>query len=216
MDIADLPHAVLRVVSVNEIGFDQKANPDGSPTLDDPTKVRIGAYPGDRAKFYIGAISMDVLRRDGQGLPHRTEVGLIKLAVDEMADRDGDPVPMIEIFLTPSIHDSTDAAMQRVLTLSRKGLIVHVPTSIGTQVPTQPSPVAGPPQQLWDGTGRYFAQMQNDGTDNHGRPIFNFVAYQASAPFSIANPEAVLFSSNDILARLAELERRVGTPAVRP
>src|SRR3990167_9242242 len=127
MDIADLPHAILRVVSVNEIGFDQKCNPDGSPTLDDPIKLRLGAYAGERNQFYIGTISFDVLRLDGQGLPHRTEVGFLKFAIDETVDHDKDPVPMVELFLTTNLRDSTDAAMQRVFTASRKGVVFHVP-----------------------------------------------------------------------------------------
>lgn len=159
MDIADLPHAVLRVVSVNELGFDQKCNADGSPTMDDPIKLRYWAYAGDRNQFYIGTISFDVLRRDGQGLPHRTEVGFLKFAVDETVNGDKDPVPMVELFLTPNMYDSTDAAMQRVFTASRKGVIFHVPVTMngGTQ-----AAASGRAARFYSDDGRYCFNVQGD------------------------------------------------------
>lgn len=155
--IAALEHAVLRVVSVNETAFDQLANPDGTPTLDDPLKQRIGAYATPDGKFYIGCISMDVLRRQGDGLPHRTEVGFLKFAVDEMVDRDGDPVPMVELFLTQNIHDSSDQAMQRVFTASRKGVTFHVPVMmLGGTI------ASGKVTRFYTDGGMYCVNMQDD------------------------------------------------------
>lgn len=147
MSIADLPHAELKIASVNEIAFDPKHNPDGTPTIDDPNKLRFGAFePADgRDKFYIGCISFDVLRlKDGQ--LHRTEVGLLKFANDETRDGDGKPMPMVELFLTRNTHDSTDEAMQRVLTISRDACIVHVPMVANSIPLTQVT--LPPPAQL--------------------------------------------------------------------
>lgn len=64
-------------------------------------------------------------------------------------------------------------------------------------------------QQMWDGTGEFFAQMQNDGVDEHGQIVFNFVGYEASTPFNIGNPKRSLFSINDILDRLTKLEAKL-------
>ncbi len=85
------------------------------------------------------------------------------------------------------------AADTKVFGIRHDGVVFYVGAS-----------ASGPMMQLWDGTGIYFAQMQNDGGG-----VFNFVAYKASTPFSIGNPEAVLFSMNDILARLTAAENRL-------
>ena len=127
--IADLVDAVFHVVSVNEIALDQRDSVDvpGTPQHDDPVKFRLGAFiPADRNKFYIGAISFDVLRRK-DGTIHRTEVGFLKFAVDEFVEADGDPVPMVELFLGTSAEGSTDADIDRVMTISRKGCRFTVP-----------------------------------------------------------------------------------------
>lgn len=170
MAIAELPHAVLHEVAVNEIAFDQKHNPDGTPTLDDPIKLRFGAFrpPDGRGKFYIGCIGFDVLRwKDGQ--VHRTEVGFIKLAIDETRDGDGKPMPMIEFFLTKGIDDSTDAANDRVSTFSRSACIARVPLFPDAGIN---APVTAAPQSFMSSPdGRYQTHMQGDG---------NFVTYDTA------------------------------------
>ena len=153
-DEIDLPHAKLHVVSPNELGFDQKDDGLGNPTMEDPVKLRFGAWHLDRGKFYIGCIGMDVLRRR-DGRVHREEVGFIKLAVDEMRDGDGDPVPMIEVFLCPKVGQSQDADMQRVMTISRKGVIFHVPVQVTASAPAT--------DHIQSPDGRYKLQMQPDG-----------------------------------------------------
>lgn len=150
----DLPHAVLRVVSPNELGFDQKDDGVGVPTMEDPLKLRFGAWYLDRGKFYIGCIGFDVLRRK-DGKVHREEVGFLKLAVDEMVDNDGDPVPMIELFLCPKVGQSQDADMQRVFTMSRKGIVFHVPVNA--------APVAARVSRFYTDHNQYCVNWQDDG-----------------------------------------------------
>lgn len=159
--IADLPHAVLHEVAVNELGFDQKYNADGTPTLNDPIKFRFGAFiPLGANKFYIGCIGFDVLRiKDGK--VHRTEVGFLKFAVDEVVDGDKDPVPMVELFLTRNSEDSTDAAEDRVFTVSRKGMTVHVPLVANT-VPAPPSPQASRVTRFFSDDGAFCFNVQGD------------------------------------------------------
>ena len=153
-DEIDLPHAKLHIVSPNELGFDQKDDGLGNPTMEDPVKLRFGAWHLDRGKFYIGCIGMDVLRRK-DGKIHREEIGFLKLAVDEMRDGDGDPVPMIEGFLCPRVGQSQDADMGRVFTLSRKGVIFHVPVEgAGSSAPSS---------FLRSPNGRYEMEIQDDG-----------------------------------------------------
>ena len=135
--IADLPHAIFGEISPNEIGLDQKSKAEsgdpndldpGQPSMDDPVGLGFGAWarPLGRLKYYLAKIRLDVLRwKDGK--KHRTEVGFIKLAVDELFDNDGHPVPMIAFFLTENDEDSSDQAEQPVLTLTRKGIRIHVP-----------------------------------------------------------------------------------------
>lgn len=160
--IADLPHAVLRQASPNEISFDQKDDGSGYPTMEDPIKLRFGAWNLPRGKYYIGTIGMDVLRRDGNGNITREEVGFIKLAVDEMVDGDGDPVPMIELFLAPKVGQSQDTDMERVVTISRKGAIFRVPTNASGKAITD---------RMISGDSRFVTIQQGDG---------NFVTYDSS------------------------------------
>lgn len=176
--IADLVDAQLRVVSVNEIALDQKDDPanPGRPQHDDPVKFRLGAYvPADRNKFYIGTISFDVLRRK-DGKVHRTEVGFVKLAVDEFVEGDGDPVPMVELFLGTNSEGSTDADIDRVFTISRKGVRFTVPGAGGGGFDARQV------RRMWSTDGLFFTQQQDDG---------NFVTYAVDAPYDItANPRA--------------------------
>ena len=135
--ISEWTDAILRWVSPNEVGFDQKDKVDepGVPQHDDPSKFRFGAWWLPRGKFYIGAIGMDVMRRKSDGGIHREEVGFIKLAVDEVVDGDKDPVPMVEILLCPKVGQSQDADMKRVMSISRKGVNFYVPTNISGGAP---------------------------------------------------------------------------------
>ena len=163
--ISQFTDAILRWVSPNEVGFDQIDNPPGVPQHEDPSKLRFGAWWLERGKFYIGCIGMDVLRRKDGGI-HREEVGFIKLAVDEMRDGDGDPVPMMEFFMTPKVGQSDDADMGRVMTMSRKGVIFHVPTNAGSN--------NGPIPRMISPNGRYLLNVQDDGNlvmlDTHNSP----------------------------------------------
>ena len=188
MAIADLPHAVLREVSVNEIALDQKENPDapGTPSLDDPVKFRLGAYPpAGRRKFYLGTISFDVLRSGG----HRTEVGFLKFAVDEFVEADGDPVPMVELFLTRTTDNSTDAGIDRVLTISRKGCRLTVPLS----APSFSAPIiSAPPSRFRSDNSRYVYNVQGDPTPEypHGR-IVQYARHESDDP-AAWTPVAIL------------------------
>ena len=155
--------AILKWVSNNEIGFDQLDRDDqpGTPKHDDPSKLRFGAWWLPRGKFYIGAIGMDVLRRTENGSITREEVGFIKLAVDEMVDNDGDPVPIVEIFLAPKVGQSQDSDMQRVLTISRKGAIFYIPvTGVAALPPEQKAPTKV--TRFYTDGGKFCINWQDD------------------------------------------------------
>ena len=140
MAIHELPHAELREVAVNEIAVDQTSQterpsqygPDlpDQPSLDDPVALRFGAWanPLGRLKWYISKISMDVLRWKDSKI-HRTEVGFIKLAVDELYDNDGWPVPQVALFLTNNTIGSSDFDQQPVAIFSRRGIRFMAPVS---------------------------------------------------------------------------------------
>ena len=179
--IADLVDAQLHIVSVNEIALDQKDSVDvpGTPQHDDPVKFRLGAFiPADRNKYYIGTISFDVLRRK-DGKIHRTEVGFFKLAVDEFVEGDGDPVPMVELFLGTNSEGSTDADIDRVFTISRKGVRFTVP---GGGAGFDARQV----RRMWSNDGLFFTQQQDDG---------NFVSYRVNSPFNIGAAPVALWSA---------------------
>ena len=180
-DQIDLPHAILHPVSPNELGFDQKDDGLGTPTMEDPIKLRLGAWYLERGKFYIGTIGMDVLRRK-DGAIHREEVGFLKFAVDEQQDGDGDPVPMVELFLCPKVGQSGDADMARVLTISRKGVIFHVPVTLGA---------APMPSMFRSDDGKYRYNVQGDPTPEY--PFGRIVQYEAATmtPVAILRPEAL-------------------------
>lgn len=173
--ITEYVDAILRWVSVNEIGFDQKEDGHtGTATHDDPIGVRLGAFSHPRGKFYIDKVSFDVLsRKDGQ--VRRDEAGFVKFAIDEFRDGDGDPVPMVELFMTPKAGGSQDGDMQRVATFCRKGIRLHVPV--------EAAGLSGGSSGHTDGTvtfsqdGRFWFVMQNDG---------NLVVYRTRAPFDKA------------------------------
>ena len=155
--------AVLTWVSANEIGLDQKdlKESPGVPQHDDPSKFRFGVWNLPRGKFYVGTIGMDVLKRNENGTIEREEVGFIKLAVDEMVDNDGDPVPMVEIFLAPKVGQSQDEDMQRVLTISRKGAIFYVPvTGVAALPPEQKAPTKT--TRFYTDGGKFCINWQDD------------------------------------------------------
>lgn len=167
MAIADLKHAELIILGDNEIGFRQKEDPlnPGRPSLDDVIKLRIQAFvPEGRNKFYIGAISMDVLTRDEHGI-HTTEVGFLEFAVDEFVDGDKDPVPIISAFLTSTIHGSEDKDEKRIFTAAQKGVRVFVPFYANdTPPPIAALPIAAePPIRLRAPGGQTELHCQGDG-----------------------------------------------------
>lgn len=181
--IKELEHAIIHVTSPNEVAFDQKdlwpAQP-GVPSWEDPIKWRFGAYQQPDGKFYCAAISMDVLTRLSDGTIHRREVGFIKLAVDEMVDQDGDPVPMIAVFLAPHIDQTQDDDMDPpVFVMSRKGIRFNVPV-LGA--------LSGTSSQFRSDDGRYLYNVQGDPTPEypHGR----IVQYDTQHPAFGANPSA--------------------------
>lgn len=200
----EMRHAVFHVISEdNGLGLDQKQSETepGQPSLDDPVEFGSGAWanPLGRLKWYIGKIRRDVLRwKDGR--VHRTSIGFHKDAVDELFDGDGKPMPLGAEYLTPGVDSSLDSDEQPVFIYTRSGFRILVP--LYAEGGIVGASAGGTSQQLWDGTGMYFAQMQNDGD------TFNFVAYKASSPFSIGNPDAVIFSMQDILTRIKQLEQR--------
>ena len=168
--IADLPDADLRVVSVNEIGLDQKPSETdpSQPKHDDPVAFRFGAWanPLGRAKYYIAKICLDVLRWK-DGARHRTEVGMLKMAVDELYDNDKQPVPMVAVYLTTGSDGSRDADTQAVAIFTRKGIRFLAPVfmeagaTVGASAPVPASFMRSP-------NGQYELELQDDG---------NFVVY---------------------------------------
>ena len=174
MAIHELPHAELREVAVNEIAVDQTSQterpsqygPDlpDQPSLDDPVALRFGAWanPLGRLKWYISKISMDVLRwKDGRR--HRTEVGFIKLAVDELYDMDGQPVPMVALFLTNNATGSTDADQQPVAIFTRRGIRFMAPVSCEAGCSCGSSGGSGGPvTRFYTDHGKFMINWQDD------------------------------------------------------
>ena len=114
-------------------------------------------------------------RKDGK--VHRTEVGFLKFAVDEFVEGDGAPVPMVELFLGHDSEGSNDADVDRVFTISRKGVRFTVPG--GGEGGFDDRRV----QRMWSSDGLFFTQQQDDG---------NFVSYRVNRPYDItANPCAL-------------------------
>ena|SRR3990167_1733161 len=169
MSIHDLPHAVLEECSVNEIALRQKSkaesqdpdDPDPSqPSQDDPVGFRIGAWanPLGRLKWYIGKISLDVLRFV-QNTIHRTEVGFIKMAIDELFDNDGKPLPMVAIYLTSNTTGSSDADQQPVMIWTRAGIRCLVPFIVEAGIN---APVTSKVTRFYTDHGRYVVNWQDD------------------------------------------------------
>lgn len=174
-------------------------------TVDDAAAFRGGAPVTQRTVVKYGG---DVKMPDGR----RIEVGQLSFKQSEHGNvTDGRFGGEAYFGLAKPGAGSKDAAMQDMYRafpenthpLYPSGVIVF---EVPIEAPNMGGGVFAPTaQQLWDGTGMFFAQMQNDGNG-----VYNFVAYQASSPFSIANPVAVLFSSNDILWKLLDLAAKVG------
>ena len=161
MSIADLPHAELKEVAVNEIALDQKQEgTSGQPSLDDPVAFRWGAWanPLGRLKWYIAKLSMDVLRwKDAR--VHRTEVGFIKLAIDELIDNDGQPVPMVALFLTGNTTGSSDEDQQPVAIFTRRGIRFLAPVTVEAGINTTVNPRV---TRFYTDHGRFFINWQDD------------------------------------------------------
>ena len=199
--IADMTDAELKIVSVNEIGLDQKMSEteQGQPRHDDPVALRYGAWarPLGRIKYYLAKISLDALHWSGQvNRPHRTEVGFFKLAIDELYDGDGHPLPMITLNLTENDSSSNDADMQPVATFTRNGIRFYVPVFMeGGQSagPAAPSRVS----RFYSDDGRYVYNVQGDPTPEF--PLGRIVQYNRNntddetlwTPVAILRPEAL-------------------------
>ena len=167
--IDDLPHAIFGAASVNELELRQKSkaesqdplDPDPSqPSHDDPVAFRFGAWanPLGRLKWYIAKISLDVLRWV-DGKIHRTEVGFIKFAVDELYNNDGKPLPMVAIYLTENATDSTDQAQQPVMIWTRAGIRCLVPFIVEAGIN---APVTSKVTRFYTDHGRYVVNWQDD------------------------------------------------------
>lgn len=192
MAIAELPHAVLHEVSVNEIALDQRESDTepGQPSHNDPVAFRFGAFaPKEHpSKFYIAKISLDVLsRKDGK--IHRAEAGFIKLAIDETIDNDGKPKPHIAIFLSQEAGTSGDED-DPVLVITRRGYLLNVPWLNAPMM-------GGWPRGFRSDDGRYHYNVQGDPTPDypHGR-IVQYDRHGSDdpaqwTPVAILKPEAM-------------------------
>ena len=188
-DRLDLPHATFGEVSPNELGFDQKANPDGTPTWDDPTKLRFGAYqPADgRGHFYLGVLGMDVLTAQGSGQPHRAEKGFLALKLD---NADGLPArPCLEFYLQRTADSDADADMVCVLRISAGGIELD-PKGAGGMTINVPV-TTRLPSMFQSDDGRYRYNVQGDPTPEY--PFGRIVQYEAAtmAPVAILRPEVL-------------------------
>lgn len=194
MSIADLPHAVLGAVSPNEIGFDVTANPDGTPTWDDPTKLRFGAYrPADgRPGFYLGVIGMDVLTAQGSQAPHRNERGFIAFKID---NNDGQPPrPCLEVYLQRTADSDADVDMLCVLRISASGIELDPKGAGGIGIN---APVTAKVSRFYSDDSRYVFNVQGDPTPEypHGR-IVQYARNGSNnpddwTPVAILRPEAL-------------------------
>ena len=146
-EIADLPHARL-VKYANEIALDQKCDPDGRPTWDDPTKLRFGAYDPGRPNFYLFALSGDVLQKDNPDAPRRLEKAFLGVKLD--------PDPTVEIYLQARADTTEDATMRRVFRLTPTGLELGVPI-LGTT-----APASGTASRFYSDDRRYCFNVQGD------------------------------------------------------
>ena len=199
MAIADLPDAELAVISVNEIGLIQKSSETdpSQPKHDDPVGFGFGAWarPFGRLKYYIGKIRLDAMRwKDGRR--HFTEVGFIKLAVDELVDGDGKPVPMVAIYLCPDDNSSFDDAEQPVAIFTRRGIRFLAPVTMEAGGGSA-APAGGVPSRFQSDDGRYIYNVQGDPTPEF--PSGRIVQYdtrggadgQTVTPVAILRPEAI-------------------------
>jgi hypothetical protein len=175
MAIYEFPHAELLEVAVNEGAMDQKQEgTTGQPTLDDPIAWRFGAWanPLGRLKYYIAKISLDVLRwKDGR--KHRTEVGFLKMAVDELFDGDGRPMPMLGAYLTTNDHSSNDADQQAVFLITRGGLRIMVPVYLEGGIAGIGNPPPPRITRFYSDGGKFCVNVQDDQD-----PVLRFVKYR--------------------------------------
>ena len=181
MAIADLPHAILSEISPNEVGLDQKSKAESQdeteprplsseqPSMDDPVGLGFGAWarPVDRQtgvarlKYYIGKFRFDALRWINNR-KHRTEVGFAKVAVDELFDGDGRPMPLVAIYLTENDVDSFDQAEQPVVIVTRRGMRVLVPIHAEGGIVGAVPVAGGLPTAFRSDNGQYHFQVQGD------------------------------------------------------
>ena len=193
MSDLDMRDAEFRVISPNELGILQKDDPVGSgiPQHDDPVGLGFGAWarPYGRLKYYLGKIRLDVLRWVN-GRRHHTEVGFLKLAVDELFDNDGHPVPMVAIYLTESDEGSSDQGQQPVAVFTRRGIRLCVPVFVEAGL-VGGGGGGGMPSSFTSDHRRYIYNVQDDPTDEypHGR----IVQYRRSDMKAVAilRPEAL-------------------------
>lgn len=177
-DFLDAPHAHLIVVSPNEFCVDQKSKfetGDGPerdvPSMEDPVGAPgVGAWarPNGRRNYYLGKVRFDVLRwKDGK--KHRTEVGFMKIAVDELFDGDGVPLPMWGLFLGLNDEGSNDSDEQPVALFTRRGIRFFAPIYGVAALPHDPQGISA----MWSPNKSYVTQQQDDG---------NFVTYEFERP----------------------------------
>ncbi len=176
--IANLPHAVLEVISPNEIELRQKskreAQDDSYPnplapdvaSLEDPIGSGVGAWarPLGRLKYYLAKLRYDVLRWKDSKI-HRTEVGFKKIAIDELFDGDGKPMPLIAEYLTPNDEDSSDQAEQPVYIITRSGMRILVPLHVEAGITGAVLPEQMQPQKVsrfYSDGGRFCFNVQDD------------------------------------------------------
>lgn len=184
----ELPHAVLREVSVNGIGWQQRQSETepGQPSMDDPIEWRDGAWanPLGRLKWYISKTSTDVMRWI-DGRLHLTEIFFFKRAIDELFDGDGKPMPLAALYMTSDAHSSNDADMQPVIIATRTGLRILVPVYFESGVVgmgSAPPGIDGHPHAMWAPNGLWVTQQQDDG---------NFLTYELARAFDVGRFRAV-------------------------
>ena len=184
--ISEWAHAILRWVSPNEVGLDQKFDvAAGEPTWDDPVKLRLGAFrPYGREHFYFGAIGMDLLSPPTPGNPRpHEEKGFIAFKVDS---NDGEEArPCVEFHLQRTAHTHDDEDMLCVARISSKGIELDPKSQGGMGVFYQGRQLGGAASghvsQFYTDDGKYKYTLQSDPVP--GLPFGRIVVYETDAPF---------------------------------
>lgn len=110
--VHEIEHAIIRRVSPNEYGMDQKSDGQGNATWDDPVKLRFGAWKRPD-NHYMFAISGDVLTGPDDN-PRRAEKLFIGVKLD--------PNPCLEIYAQRTRDTEEDADMLCVLRIGSEGI----------------------------------------------------------------------------------------------